>query len=132
MGKQKAREVCNICPYGLTTAATDKAAYPYIRITDFDDLGNIKTDSMKFVDCDENTDKKYALKEADILFARSGSVGRTFLYNGIPPKPVFASYLIRFKLKQEIIDCQLSSTLPHSLKERQPKLTNSKQLLKNS
>ncbi len=49
-------------------------------------------------------DEKYELKEDDILFARSGSIGRTFLYSGIPPKAVFASYLIRFRLKDEIID----------------------------
>ena len=97
-------EVCEICQYGLTTVATAKGAYPYIRITDFDDLGNIKTGGMKFIDCDENTCKKYALKEGDILFARSGSVGRTFLYSGVPPKAVFASYLIRFRLKQELIN----------------------------
>lgn len=97
-------EVCDICQYGLTMVATDKGAYPYVRITDFDDLGNIKIYSMRFVVCDENTYERYALKEGDILFARSSSVGRTFLYSGIPPKAIFASYLIRFRLNQEIID----------------------------
>ncbi len=102
--RRRLGEVCDICQYGLTMVATDKGAYPYVRITDFDDLGNIKIYSMRFVDCDENTYERYALKEGDILFARSGSIGRTFLYNGIPPKAIFASYLIRFRLNQEIID----------------------------
>jgi len=75
-------EVCEVCQYGLTATATDKGDFPFIRITDIDDLGNIKMDGIRFINCDENTYKKYAVKEEDILFARSGSIGRSFLYRG--------------------------------------------------
>jgi type I restriction enzyme S subunit len=98
-------EVCEFSQYGLTAIATsDSKGFPYLRITDIDDSGNLKIDAMKFIDCDEKTLKNYALEEGDILFARSGSIGRTFLYSGIPANAVFASYLIRFKLKQEIVE----------------------------
>lgn len=97
-------EVCEVCQYGLTATATNDKGFPYIRITDIDDLGNIKLDAIKFISCDGNSFKKYALKEGDIFFARSGSIGRTFLYNGTPENAIFASYLIRFRIKQEIIN----------------------------
>lgn len=102
--KKRLGEACDVCQYGLTpTAAYSIEGVPYIRITDIDDFGNIKTDAIKFVKCDESTYMKYALEGGDILFARSGSIGRTFLYNGSPSKAIFASYLIRFRLKQELI-----------------------------
>jgi type I restriction enzyme S subunit len=84
-------EVCEISQYGLTATATDvPSGIPYIRITDIDDFGDLKVNGLKFIEFDENTYAKYALKEGDILFARSGSIGRTFLYKGTPPKAVFA------------------------------------------
>ena len=97
-------EVCEVSQYGLTATAIQNRGFPYIRISDIDDFGNINIAGIKFVDCDENTYNKYALKIGDILFARSGSIGRTFLYGGNPPNAIFASYLIRFRLKQDIID----------------------------
>ena len=102
--RKRLGEVYEVCQYGLTATATNDKGFPYIRITDIDDLGNINIDGIKFVDCDENTHKKYALEKGDILFARSGSIGRTFLYNEIPPKAIFASYLIRFRLNQMLIN----------------------------
>lgn len=103
--RRRLGEVCEFSQYGLTAIATsDSKGFPYLRITDIDDSGNLKIDAMKFIDCDEKTYKNYALEEGDLLFARSGSIGRTFLYSGIPPNAVFASYLIRFKLKQEIVE----------------------------
>ena len=101
--RRKLGEVCEFCQYGLTAKAKDDKGIPYIRITDIDDFGNIKTDGIKFVDCNEYTYKKYALERGDILFARSGSIGRTFLYDGTPTKAIFASYLIRFRLNQNFI-----------------------------
>lgn len=101
----KLGEVCELCQYGWTATATDdNGGLPYIRITDIDDIGNIKEDSIRYVECDDRIYEKYALKEGDILFARTGSIGRTFLYKGIPKRAVFASYLIRFRVKKEIID----------------------------
>ncbi len=103
--RRRLGEVCEFSQYGLTAAATSNSnGFPYLRITDIDESGNLKIDGIKYVGCDEATYKNYALQEGDILFARSGSIGRTFLYSGIPPNAVFASYLIRFRLKREMIE----------------------------
>ena len=53
---------------------------------------------------DDTTFKRYELRDGDILFARTGSLGRTFLYSGNPSEAVFASYLIRFSLNKSIIE----------------------------
>jgi type I restriction enzyme S subunit len=102
--RKRLGEVCQFCQYGLTATAKEKGGFPYLRITDIDDLGNIKIGNIKYIECNENVYKKYKLEKGDILFARSGSIGRTFLYNGIPSKAIFASYLIKFRMRQEIID----------------------------
>ncbi|MGC8722176.1 MAG: restriction endonuclease subunit S, partial [Caldisericaceae bacterium] len=101
----KLGEVCEYSQYGLTVSEfISDSGFPLIRITDIDDFGNISTESMKYVSCGEETLKRYGLKEGDILFARTGSIGRTFLYTGNPPKSIFASYLIRFVPKRTLID----------------------------
>jgi len=73
----------------------------YIRITDIDDLGNLKNDSWKTT---INVDEKYLLNKDDILFARSGSVGRCYIHKDITHRSIFAGYLIRFVLNAEIIN----------------------------
>lgn len=65
----------------------------YIRITDIDDLGNLKNGDWKTAN---NIDMKYLLNENDILFARSGSVGKCYIHKDISIKAIFAGYLIRF------------------------------------
>ncbi len=101
----KLGEVCEYSQYGLTVSEfISDGGFPLIRITDIDDFGNINMDNIKYTSCSEETLKRYGLKEGDILFARTGSIGRTFLYTGNPPKSVFASYLIRFVLKRTLID----------------------------
>lgn len=66
----------------------------YIRITDIDELGILKNKSWKTA---ENIEEQYLLKENDILFARSGSVGRCYIHKEIKLPAIFAGYLIRFK-----------------------------------
>ena len=66
----------------------------YIRITDLDDQGNLLNDDWRTA---EEIDLKYLLEENDVLFARSGSVGRAFIYKSIFGQSIFAGYLIRFK-----------------------------------
>ena len=72
----------------------------YIRITDIDDYGNL-LDDWKTA---ETIHSKYLLEEDDVLFARSGSVGRTFVYKSEFGKAIFAGYMIRFKFDPEKVN----------------------------
>lgn len=85
--------------YGSNKPAINyNGGYRYIRITDINATGELKTEKVGVSD-EEIEAQKYALKENDILFARSGAtVGKNFLYNKKYGKCIFAGYLIRFKL----------------------------------
>jgi type I restriction enzyme S subunit len=92
--------------YGLT-ATSDKSekGYIYLRITDITDSGKIKTENLKYIELDDKSFEKYKVFNGDILIARSGSVGRVYLVkeSDLPMPAVFASYLIKFKLKSDYI-----------------------------
>ena len=70
----------------------------YIRITDIDELGNLKNNDWKTA---QNIEEQYLLKKDDILFARSGSVGRCYIHKETEQPAIFAGYLIRFKLNEQ-------------------------------
>lgn len=65
----------------------------YIRITDIDEYGFLKTSKWKTAN---TINKNYSLKYNDILFARSGSVGRCYIHKELNQEAIFAGYLIRF------------------------------------
>lgn len=72
----------------------------YIRITDIDDNGNLKDNGIV---SPSEIEEEYFLENNDLLFARSGSVGRTYIYNQKDKlKYQFAGYLIRFKINEKI------------------------------
>ena len=91
--------------YGANETAIDsdyKKDVRYIRITDIDEFGNLKNDDWKTA---AKIEKKYMLKEGDVLFARSGATaGKCFLYKNEYGKSIFAGYLIRFIFEGEKIN----------------------------
>ena len=90
--------------YGSNKPAINyNGGYRYIRITDINATGELKTEKVGVSD-EEIEAQKYALKENDILFARSGAtVGKNFLYNKKYGKCIFAGYLIRFQLNAHLV-----------------------------
>ena len=89
--------------YGANEEAVDfsDGDTRYIRITDVDENGNLKNTDLKSAN---NIEKKYLLNENDILFARSGSVGRCYIHKDMSIKAIFAGYLIRFVLNQNLVN----------------------------
>ncbi|MDP3113572.1 MAG: N-6 DNA methylase [Candidatus Cloacimonadaceae bacterium] len=76
---------------GASKAAFDGETR-YIRITDIYNDGNLK-DTEKV--SPSEIEDQYLLNEDDLLFARSGSVGRAYLHRQ-KGRYIFAGYLIRF------------------------------------
>ncbi len=66
----------------------------YIRITDFGDDGIEPGHQFVTLDAPET---KHELELKDLLFARSGSVGKTYLHEDGSAPAVFAGYCIRFR-----------------------------------
>ena len=89
--------------YGINSPAKEfNPNFPrYIRITDIDDFGRLKDEKVG-VSLPEDYEK-YILHEGDILFARTGSIGRSYLFNHEDGYCVFAGYLIRFILDTQKI-----------------------------
>ncbi len=82
--------------YGANEIAEqDDSKLPrYIRITDFDDGGNLRKDTFKSLPFEKA--KNFLLKNNDILFARSGAtVGKTFQFKNYQGNACFAGYLIK-------------------------------------
>ncbi len=79
--------------YGSGASAVEFSGLRYIRITDIDDNGNLKSDAKS----PSSFDEKYLLNDGDILFARSGAtVGKTFCYSRQKHgRAIYAGYLIR-------------------------------------
>ena len=80
--------------YGANESAVEykKGDIRYIRITDIDEYGNLKQTDKKTA---SNIENDYLLKPNDILFARSGSVGRCYIHKFLEEQAIFAGYLIR-------------------------------------
>lgn len=67
----------------------------YVRITDITDNGELKDSEVV---SPSRIEPEYFLKPGDLLIARSGSVGRTYLHGNLPGVHQYAGYLIRFRL----------------------------------
>jgi len=101
---QKLGSVCDTPIYGANESAIDgnpEKDYRYIRITDIKNDGTLNNDWKTA----EKIEEKYILKDGDFLFARSGATaGKTFLYKNKYGKALYAGYLIKFPVKQDILN----------------------------
>ena len=82
--------------YGLNEAAEleERDLPRYLRITDFDDHGNLRDDTFRSLP--REVASGALLEPNDVLFARSGAtVGKTFMFRNYVGEACFAGYLIR-------------------------------------
>ena len=94
-------QICEPPQYGYTTSAEEKGNVRFLRITDIKDSG-VKWSTVPFCECGSALLDKYLLAPGDIVFARIGATtGKSCLIKN-PPPTVFASYLIRIRVKQEV------------------------------
>ena len=97
--------------YGANVAKRDfePGGIRYIRITDIDDDGALKDEAVGIDDQDADG---YLLRTGDILFARSGTVGKAYLHvdDDTGLRCAFAGYLVRFRTRGSVL-------LPAFLKE---------------
>ena len=90
-------ELCEKPQYGYTASATTEQIGPHLlRITDIQN-GSVNWETVPYCDCPKP--EKYLLQKDDILFARTGPTGRSFLVEDCP-EAVFASYLIRLRVRE--------------------------------
>ena len=77
----------------------------YLRITDIDEVTRtFSTADLVSPDSVLVNSDKYLAQEGDLFFARTGSVGRTYLYSKDDGRVLFAGYLIRAHINQALSD----------------------------
>jgi type I restriction enzyme S subunit len=107
-------DLCKSKPqYGAALAAIPmSSSLPrYIRITDLHDDGSLKNERV----CIREEDARpFILSEGEILFARTGSIGRTYIYKNEDGKCAFAGYLIRFTPDEKKLDVKFLFHYTHS------------------
>ena len=93
-------EFCQSTSYGFTASAQKEPVGPnFLRITDIvPDM--IDWNNVPYCQISEKDIDKYLLKEGDIVVARTGAtVGYAKRLNRRHPKSIYASYLVRLRLK---------------------------------
>jgi type I restriction enzyme S subunit len=82
--------------YGYTASADpDARSVRLLRITDIQD-NSVNWESVPGCDAEKDQVQQYLLGEGDILIARTGgTIGKSYLVQGLRLDAVFASYLIR-------------------------------------
>jgi len=103
------RNITESIQYGYTESSSKEVVGPkFLRITDIQD-NKVDWDTVPYCKIDNETKKKYLLREGDLVFARTGAtVGKSFLIKGVIPDAVFASYLIRVRVNLNINEKYLS------------------------
>jgi type I restriction enzyme S subunit len=93
-------DFCESPQYGYTESASREPVGPrFLRITDIQD-GRVNWVSVPYCRCPEPD--KYLLKPNDLVFARTGATtGKSFVIRDCP-EAVFASYLIRLRVRDTI------------------------------
>lgn len=101
--KVKLSSVCKLVQYGYTTSATEEeTGIKFLRITDIASSA-IDWRNVPFCEIEEKEFRKYALQEGDIVIARTGAtVGYAKYIKSDVQKSVFASYLVRLKINDDV------------------------------
>ena len=107
-------DVCRKPEYGAAAPALPyQPDLPrYVRISDITDDGRLRANEARSADPAQA--KGYELGEGDFLFARSGSVGRTYRFRSSDGPCVFAGYLIRFRPHPDQLDVSYLDHWTHS------------------
>ncbi len=84
--------------YGFTESAETEGEIKLLRIMDINKTLVIDWDRVPFCKIDNENFKKYRLGKGDIVISRIADIGKVAIVED-PPGSVFASYLIRLKIK---------------------------------
>ena len=99
--------------YGLSVPSTVFNGVRYLRITDITEWGELNDEKVS-AKIDAGKEQEL-LEEGDILFARTGAtVGKTLMYKDEFGDCLFAGYLIRYRLKKEVVNPKFMFYVTHS------------------
>lgn len=98
-------DVAKVFEYGSSAKAQpDIDGVPMLRMGNIDLKGRIQIRELKYLPPEHPDVSRYQLMPGDLLFNRTNSpeqVGKTAVYRGEPQRCLFASYLIRVRLRDD-------------------------------
>ena len=99
--------------YGTSVKCTyNSSKYPVVRIPNIEPQ-KINLDDLKYCELSDEQAERFRLENGDLLFIRTNGVldrlGSCAIYSGEPADALFASYLIRARLKQDYIIPEFAS-----------------------
>jgi len=104
-GVKKLKHLCSRSAiYGANEAANSysETGIRFLRTSDIDDSGDLLDDSPIYIDPISVQD--YRLINGDLLVSRSGTIGRSFLYdNNRHGECAYAGYLVRFVPNKKLV-----------------------------
>lgn len=104
----KVEEIGNLycSQYGYTESAKEEdTGTKFLRITDINENGIVKWNTVPYCVINDNDLEKFCLKAGDLLVAQIGATtGKTCLINYDVEQSVFASYLIRLQRKSDALN----------------------------
>ena len=96
------RDLVREVKYGTSSPASEKGAFPYLRMNNVTYGGELNLRDLKYIDVSEADYKKYGVQAGDLLFNRTNSkelVGKTTVVDVEQPM-VAAGYLIRVRCNE--------------------------------
>jgi type I restriction enzyme S subunit len=101
-------EVREWLQYGTSTHCTyEETPHPVLRIPNIEP-GHVKPDDLKYAKFSKTEAERYVLQNGDLIFIRTNGVierlGACAVYSGQPAGALFASYLIRARLKLDQVE----------------------------
>ena len=101
---RRLKSLCSRCAlYGANVSATSYSAkgIRFLRTTDLTEEGELKPGGVFLP---ESLVRDYILNDGDLLISRSGTIGRSFLYDGKRHcRCAYAGYLVRFVTNSEVL-----------------------------
>lgn len=96
----RVKDFCEHPQYGFTESATTEPVGPrFLRITDIQN-GQVNWNAVPFCPCPNP--EPYLLRKGDLVFARTGATtGKSFVISDCPDA-IFASYLIRLRVRHTL------------------------------
>lgn len=100
-------EVREFLQYGTSVRCTlEPSEHPVLRIPNIEP-GRVNSTELKYCDLPSAEASKYVLEDGDLLFIRTNGVierlGSCAVYEGSPEAALFASYLIRARLAENVL-----------------------------